>query len=147
MPIVISEHRPLERIRSRDAAPIGASPSPAQLRAILADAGLTQAQAAALCRSSLRGFTQWLLPDGPGSRTMPAASAELLCLAIIASGRLPPGDWCAPWLSADLQRLARRGQPGGHRVKAMGATVGIREGVRRRNTGGSAVEITGTSPP
>ena len=126
MPFAASEHRPLERIRSRDAAPIGASPRPAQLRAILADAGLTQAQAAALCRSSLRGFTQWC----QGSRGMPAASAELLCLAIIASGRLPLGDWCAPWLSADLQRLARRGQPGGHRGKAMGATVGIREEFR-----------------
>lgn len=145
MPVSVSS--PLERIRSRDAAPIGASPSPAQLRAILADAGLTQAQAAVLCRSSLRGFTQWLLPDGPGSRTMPAASAELLCLAIIASGRLPPGDWCAPWISDDLQRLARRGHPGGHRGKATGAAVGIREGARRRNTEGSAVEITGTSPP
>ena len=126
MPFAVSEHSTLEH-SSRDAAPIGASPTPAQLRAILADAGLTQSHAAELCRSSLRGFTQWC----QGSRTMPAASAELLCLAIIAAGRLPPGEWCAPWISADLQRLARRGW---HR----GSTVGKQ---------GAAVETHGGTPP
>lgn len=87
----------------------GPSPTPAELRALIQAAHITQARAADLARVSLRTVQQWL----GGGTPAPAAAVELLCLAIVAEGLRPPGPWLVPWVSPSLRALAYRGQPPG----------------------------------
>lgn len=85
----------------------GPSPEPAELRALIEAAGITQARAADLARVSLRTVQQWL----GGGTPAPPAAVELLCLAIVAEGLRPPGPWLVPWASPALRALAYRGSP------------------------------------
>jgi len=83
------------------------SPAPAELRALIQAAGITQARAADLARVSLRTVQQWL----GGGTPAPPAAVELLCLALVAEGLRQPGPWLQPWVSPALRALAYRGSP------------------------------------
>lgn len=64
-------------------------------------AGLTQAQCAGMALAGLRTWKHW----EAGDRAMPLAALELWCLAAIAGGHLPPGDWCEPWVRCEFMAL------------------------------------------
>ena len=74
-------------------------PTAAELRQLIDDAAITQAQAAELCHAGLRTMQQWL----SGARAMPMAPAELLSLKTgrrwprpSSVSRLPSARaWCA----------------------------------------------------
>lgn len=79
------------------------------IRALRAQAGITQAQAAEMTRSALRTWEQW----ERGDRRMPAATMELWCIALavgtVAHGPyVPPGDWMLPWVRNELALWFRR---------------------------------------
>lgn len=109
MPIILRMNsRPAEEHRQARAAARqvnGPSPTPAELRALISAAGITQARAADLARVSLRTVQQWL----GGGTPAPPAAVELLCLAIVAEGLRQAGPWLVPWVSPALRALAYRG--------------------------------------
>lgn len=73
------------------------------LKALRADATLTQPAMAALCRAGLQTWRQW----ERGERPIPWAAMELLCLALIvgtvADGpHVAPGNWLLPWVRPEF---------------------------------------------
>jgi transcriptional regulator with XRE-family HTH domain len=81
---------------------------PAVIIDIRTRAGLTQAQCAEMTLAGLRTWKHW----EAGTRSMPLAAMELWCLAILAGGHLPLGDWVDPWV-----RTAFRGMFIGRRPR------------------------------
>lgn len=74
-----------------------------RLKALRAEAALTQPQMAELCRAGLQTWRQW----ERGERPMPWAAMELLCLALIvgtvADGpHVDAGDWLLPWVRPEF---------------------------------------------
>lgn len=74
---------------------------PALLLDLRTRAGLTQAQCATMTLAGLRTWKHW----EAGSLSMPLAALELWCLALLAGGHLPPGDWCEPWVRREFMAL------------------------------------------
>lgn len=68
--------------------------APAQLRALLADANLTQSRAAELVGVDVRTMERYLA----GSRAIPPSVSGLLCLLLIVTGTpaLPLVQWLHP---------------------------------------------------
>ena len=82
--------------------------TPAVLIDLQQRAGLTDAQMGALCHAGLQTWRNWRRDAGdPSRRQMPAASMELLCLALMVGAvergpYVPPGDWALPYVRREL---------------------------------------------
>lgn len=75
--------------------------TPADLRALLERAELTQARAAALAGVKLRTMQQYLA----GDREMPQSASGSLCMALLLTldGSLPVGQWLPTEVAAALR--------------------------------------------
>lgn len=88
----------------RATGPQGPCMAPAALRQLIDDAAITQPRAAALCHAGLRTMQQWLA----GDRRMPAASAELLCIALVVHHLIAPGPWLTQWVRPEIRAILPR---------------------------------------
>ena len=79
------------------------------LKALRAEAALTQPDMAALCRAGLQTWRQW----ERGERPMPWAAMELMCLALIVGTvehgpHVDAGAWLLPWVRPEFCAWFRR---------------------------------------
>jgi hypothetical protein len=78
--------------------------TPAELRDVIARAGITQARAAELAGVAERTMRQYLA----GDRAIPLSASGLLCLSCILLGG--PAGLLAPWLPAPVAQSLTQGR-------------------------------------
>jgi len=80
--------------------------TPEELRELLDQAAITQSRAAELCHASLRTMQQWLAPVG---NSIPRASSELLCMALVAHRYIAPGPWMDEFVRPEFRAVMMAG--------------------------------------